>query len=520
MHALLIFFIILWLAPTSGMGVGGDVAPHYRVPLLEPALKTMLFNSIEFLFFLPLVFLVYWGLWRRVLWQNVFIVCASYVFYGWWSVKFLLLITITIGLSYISGLAIERLPGRGRFTAAWWVSLGNIVVNVGILCVYKYFDFFSRAFAQLAANFGWQPGPVTLGLVLPVGISFYTFQAISYSVDVYRGQVAATRNIPAFFAYLCFFPQLVAGPIERARNLLLQFLKPRTFDYGEAVAGMRQMLWGLFKKIVLADGCGMIVETNIARVDVMGGGELAWTALVFTFQIYGDFSGYSDIAIGCARLLGIRLSRNFNVPFFSRNLAEFWRRWHITLNEWFVHYVYIPLGGNRHGRAAMLRNLMLVFVLSGLWHGAGASFIVWGVYNGVIVCLLVLLGMAGKKEPVAHGRLWPRVGEFFAMAATFVIVTVGFIPFFTRSSTITWHWLMGMATRPSVFVPSNHLMLVGAIVFVLAVEWCTRYRRFGLDLSEKGVMSHTWVRWAAYLGIIFWIMIGASPAKQFQYFQF
>ena len=303
----------------------------------------MLFNSFEYLLFLPIVFLLYWfafdyairGCKRQLLWQNLFVVVTSYIFYGWWDWRFLILIAITTILSFLSGIGIERASTQRGKKA---VMIANIVVNLGILGMYKYYDFFAREFAEL---FGIESDFLLLHLILPVGISFYTFQALSYSIDVYRKQIQPTHDIVAFTAFLSFFPQLVAGPIERATNLLPQFQKKRTFDYAQAVDGMRQILWGLFKKIVVADNCATYVDTVFADISNQSGSTLVLAAVLFTFQIYGDFSGYSDIAIGTAKLFGIKLMRNFNVPYFSRDIAEFWRRWHISLTTWFRDYVYI-----------------------------------------------------------------------------------------------------------------------------------------------------------------------------------
>ena len=309
----------------------------------------MLFNSFEFLIFLPIVFLLYWfvfdyamrGCKRQLLWQNLLIVVASYIFYGWWDWRFLVLIAITTVLSFLSGIGVEKAPTQRGKKA---VMIANVVVNLGILGVYKYYDFFATQFAEL---FGLESDFLLLHLILPVGISFYTFQALSYSIDVYRKQIEPTHDIVAFTAFLSFFPQLVAGPIERATNLLPQFQRKRTFDYAQAVDGMRQILWGLFKKIVVADNCATYVDQVFADLGSHSGSTLLLAAVLFTFQIYGDFSGYSDIAIGTAKLFGIKLMRNFNVPYFSRDIAEFWRRWHISLTTWFRDYVYIPLGGSR-----------------------------------------------------------------------------------------------------------------------------------------------------------------------------
>ena len=334
----------------------------------------MLFNSVEFLFFLPVVFLLYWLVFKKLRWQNLFIVAASYVFYGWWNWRFLGLIFLASATAYVCGLLIERFGEKRRRAAKWTVGL-SLAVSLGILGTYKYFNFFASNLKAILESIGLHPDWVTLELVLPVGISFYTFQAVGYVIDVYRGRVAACRNVVDFFAFLSFFPQLVAGPIERAPNLLPQFLAPRRFDYRQAVDGMRQMLWGFFKKMAVADSCASSVDYIFSHYTEVGGINLLAGAVLFSFQMYGDFSGYSDIALGSAKLFGIRLMQNFNFPYFSRSIAEFWSRWHISLSTWFRDYVYIPLGGNRHGKSATIRNTIIVFMVSGFWHGADWTFI-------------------------------------------------------------------------------------------------------------------------------------------------
>ena len=346
----------------------------------------MLFNSIEFLIFLPLVFFGYWFAFKSLRWQNLFVVAVSYLFYGWWDWRFLLLIAFTSLCSYASGLLIGRFRkrrGGERWSRA--VNAGNILLNLTILGVFKYYDFFAASFAELFGIADYDS--LLLRIILPVGISFYTFQALSYSIDVYREKLAPTRDIVAFFAFISFFPQLVAGPIERATNLLPQFLRPRTFDTAQAVDGLRQALWGFFKKIVVADNCAILANGIFDNYENLSGGALVIGAVAFSFQIYGDFSGYSDIAIGLSELFGIRMKENFNFPYLSRSITEFWRRWHISLGTWFREYLYIPLGGNRKGRGRTLLNLFAVFLVTGIWHGAGYNYILWGVINGVMIVL-------------------------------------------------------------------------------------------------------------------------------------
>ena len=366
----------------------------------------MLFNSFEFLFFLPIVFLLYWFVFKPRKWQNFLVVVASYVFYGWWDWRFLILIAFTSLCSFVSGLLIERIQrnGGGKKSLSF-ISGANIFINLLILGIFKYYNFFAENLSALFAGIGYEVDWATLNIVLPVGISFYTFQALSYSIDVYRGRIGASHDVIEFFAYISFFPQLVAGPIERATNLLPQFQKDRRFDYSAAVDGCRQMLWGFFKKIVIADNLAFVVNHYWSKFAEYNGLSLFVLAVLFAFQIYCDFSGYSDIAIGCARLFGIDLKRNFNVPYLSRNLSEFWRRWHISLMTWFRDYVYFPLGGSRVAKWKIVRNTFIVFLISGLWHGANWTFVCWGVYQAVIISFYIILGINTKTNEIASCSL-------------------------------------------------------------------------------------------------------------------
>lgn len=384
----------------------------------------MLFNSIEYAIFLPIVFLIYWAIGYakisdslKLRLQNALVIVASYIFYGMWDWRFLFLIALTSFCSWGSGLLIEKSAKR-KF---WLIS--NIVFNIGMLAVFKYYDFFVSEFGQL---FGLNTNGLLICIILPVGISFYTFQALSYSIDVYRGNIQPTRDVLAFFAFISFFPQLVAGPIERATNLLPQFLQNRTFRYEQGVDGLRQILWGLFKKIVIADTCAMYVDQVWNTYDTQTGSTLFFAAILFTFQIYGDFSGYSDIAIGTAKLFDIKLMRNFNYPYFSRDIAEFWRRWHISLTTWFRDYVYIPMGGSRGSKWMIVRNTFVIFLLSGFWHGANWTFIAWGIYHAALFLPLILFGQNRKFiNHVAEGRLLPTGKEVLLMMMTFLLVCIG-----------------------------------------------------------------------------------------------
>ena len=482
----------------------------------------MLFNSIQFAIFLPIVFLLYWFVFDRFIskskWQlrlqNAFVVVASYVFYGWWDWRFLLLIAFTSFCSWGSGLLIGKAESRKKAKAWMWL---NIILNLGILATFKYCDFFVTEFAQL---FHISTEGLLLKVILPVGISFYTFQALSYSIDVYRGKIEPTKDIVAFFAFISFFPQLVAGPIERATNLLPQFLKKREFNYDTAVDGMRQILWGLFKKIVVADNCAVYVNQVFSTYTEQSGSTLLLAAIFFTFQIYGDFSGYSDIAIGTAKLFGIKLMRNFNVPYFSRDIAEFWRRWHISLTTWFRDYVYIPLGGSRVSKAKVIRNTFIIFLLSGFWHGANWTFIAWGAYHALLFLPLILLGKNRKHtDMVASGRVLPSLKEFGQMLLTFFFTVIGWIIFRADSIGQAWEYLQGICSMSLFAMPviSGYNSLLLSIVVMIVVEWLQRDRQFCLDLS---FVKKWYLRWLVYLVLLLVIFAFGGHTVNFIYFQF
>ena len=480
----------------------------------------MLFNSFEFLFFLPIVFLFYWFVFKRLKWQNLFLVIASYVFYGWWDWRFLILIALTTFFSYISGRLIVQYEGRRKIQKA--VSGTNIILNLSILGVFKYYNFFAENFAVLFRNIGWQVDWVTLDILLPVGISFYTFQALSYSIGVYQKKLPVCKDIIAFFAYISFFPQLVAGPIERATNLLPQFYKSRTFDYAQAVDGCRQMLWGFFKKIVVADNCAEAANVIWGDYSNQSGFTLLLGGFFFTFQIYGDFSGYSDIAIGTARLFGINLMRNFNFPYFSRDIAEFWRRWHISLTTWFRDYIYIPLGGSRCVRWKVMRNTLIIFLVSGFWHGANWTFITWGAYHALLFFPLMLWGKNRKyTNSVAAGRFLPSVKEFGQMLFTFLLALIGWIIFRAENIGQAWDYLGRMCSSSLLDISirwGKSALLY--IVLLVIVEWFQRDKQHALQITGKGILLYTPVRWIIYFTIILFVLLFAGGQTDFIYFQF
>lgn len=492
----------------------------------------MLFNSIEFVVFLPIVFVLYWFCCNRNLrLQNLLVVAASYVFYGWWDWRFLVLIAITSMCSWISGIlmykidnirpvngdqfAINKMVGRKRR----FVAAANIVLNISILATFKYYDFFIIEFAKL---FHLSADGLLLNLMLPVGISFYTFQALSYSIDVYHRKIEPTHDVIAFFAYISFFPQLVAGPIERATNLLPQFLKKREFDYAIAVEGAWQILWGFFKKIVIADNCALIVNQIFESYGSQNASVLLLGAILFSFQIYGDFSGYSDIAIGVSKLFGIKLMRNFYAPYFSRDIAEFWRRWHISLNTWFRDYVYIPLGGSRTTKIKVIRNVFVIFLLSGFWHGANWTFIAWGAYHAILFLPLIMFNRNRKYiNEAAEKKHLPSPVEILQMFATFFMVTIGWVIF--RSETIgdAIAYIRGIFDKsilefptlpnPDIIYNGYGIMLL-LIVLVLVVDW--------INYKRIRVFKYRWVKVAfAYILLFIIAYYGGQPQK-FIYFQF
>ena len=485
----------------------------------------MLFNSIEFLVFLPVVFLLYWFVFQKREWQNLLIVAASYVFYGWWDWRFLFLIAFTSLCSFYSGVLIEQFEGsksRQRMVCTL-----NLVLNFLILGVFKYYNFFADSLARLIWNlFHYQLDWVTLNVILPVGISFYTFQALSYTIDVYRKDVPVTKNIIEFCAFISFFPQLVAGPIERAKNLLPQFQRDRHFDYEQAVDGCRQMLWGFFKKVVIADSCATDLNPLWNSYADFSGINLWLLALLFTFQIYCDFSGYSDIAIGCSRLFGIRLLSNFNYPYLSRSIPEFWRRWHISLMTWFRDYVYIPLGGSRCAQWKVIRNTFIVFGVSGLWHGANWTFVDWGLYHGTLIVLYKLLHVNTKdKDILAAGRRLPSLKELSRVVVTFGLAVVGWVIFRAENISQAWDFVSRMfLTAFDDFHPRlGSISTFMAILLLIVVEYLQRDKVHVLQFSSGNRwFRYAVARWTVYLAMlvaIFYFYFN-TVSQEFIYFQF
>ncbi len=481
----------------------------------------MLFNSIDFALFLPIVLLLYWTVFARSLRvQNAFLLFASAVFYGWWDPRYLTLVFISAAIDWSVGLQLDRTGGSGR--RKWLLAL-SMAANLGMLGFFKYYDFFATNFNEAFQFLGAPISLRTLNVVLPVGISFYTFQTMSYTIDVYRRQIPATRDPVAFGAYVLFFPQLVAGPIERASALMPQFKRPRPFNEALAHDGLKQILWGLFKKVVVADSCALYVDKMYAQPDLMSGSTLLLATVLFAFQIYGDFSGYSDIAIGTARLFGFDLMRNFAFPYFSRDMAEFWRRWHISLSTWFRDYLYIPLGGSRGSKGMQVRNSIIVFVVSGFWHGASWNFLIWGLLNGLYFLPLTLSNNNRRHlGTVAEGRLLPSIREATAMLGTFALACIAWVFFRARTLQQAVDVYAGFLSPDLFSLPDlGPQELFGAGVGVgvmLLMEWLARDRQHALQLGD-GVPR--WLRWAIGYGIIA-LIVRFAPITEasFIYFQF
>lgn len=475
----------------------------------------MQFNSIEFGVFLIIVFLMYWFvLIKNLRLRNVFILIASYVFYGWWDWRFLSLIFISSITDYVLGLklyATENERIRKLLLGA------SLLVNIGILGFFKYYGFFVDTFNNAFRGFGIALDTSSLQLILPIGISFYTFQTLSYTIDIYRKQLEPTKDIIQFFAFVSFFPQLVAGPIERARNLLPQFKEKKDFEYAQARDGLRQILWGLFKKIVVADTCAVHVDYIFANYNYLPASVLVLGAVYFAFQIYGDFSGYSDIAIGTARLFGFSLMRNFALPYFSRDIAEFWRRWHISLSTWFRDYLYIPLGGSYGNRMKHIANILITFTVSGFWHGANWTFIFWGFLNGVYYIPLILLNkQKAHTGIVAQESHFPSLHEMLNIGMTFSFILIAWIFFRAESVNHGVNYLKNIFSNSLFVLPMEEGRDFVIILAFVIIEWFQRKRQHCLQIEGWPVVA----RWFTYYILIYLILHYWAGEQEFIYFQF
>lgn len=477
----------------------------------------MLFNSIDFAIFLPIVFILYWFVvGKNLKLQNILILLASYVFYGWWDWRFLSLLLFSTAVDYTIGLQLEKRSNVNHRKQLLFLSLA---VNLGLLGFFKYYNFFIDNFTTAFTFFGGTIQSNTLSIILPVGISFYTFQTLSYTIDIYRRKIEPTKDFLGFAAFVSFFPQLVAGPIERASNLLPQFYKKRVFDKNESIIGVKQIIWGLFKKIVIADNCAQFANEIFANHNQFSSATLILGVIYFSFQIYCDFSGYSDIAIGTARLFNFKLMVNFRYPYFSRDIAEFWRRWHISLTTWFRDYVYIPLGGSKVSRNKQIRNVFIVFIVSGFWHGANWTFIAWGAINALFfIPLLLSKRNRNNTNTVANNRFLPSFREASSLFITYGIVLVGWIFFRAASIKDAIEYIRGILkwdfSMEMLNIERFSFELIPLILILLGIEWFSRNKEFPLFSAKPNYLKVSLI-------ILMILMFGSfSIPQDFIYFQF
>lgn len=481
----------------------------------------MLFNSIDFVVFFPIVFLLYWfatkGDIKR---QNILLLIASYFFYACWDYRFLFLLIFSTLLDYFTGLKMG--DAKNQRTKKFWFWL-SICVNLGFLGIFKYFNFFASSFSDALSLVGIRANFWTLNVILPVGISFYTFHGLSYVIDIYNSKIKPEKNFIDYSLFVSFFPLLVAGPIERATHLLPQIKQKRTFDYSKAIDGLRQILWGLFKKIVIADNCAEYANMAFNHSADHTGSTLVLGALMFTFQIYCDFSGYSDIALGTARLLGIELLRNFAFPYFSRDIAEFWRRWHISLSSWFRDYLYIPLGGSKGGTWMKVRNTFIIFLVSGFWHGANWTFILWGLLNALYIMPSILFNTnRNNLDIVARGKYFPSIKEFLSIILTFCLTVFAWIFFRSESVHAAFNYLQGIFSATLFSVPEKmNIDLIFILIIFVIIEWLQRTRVHALQF-EPGYSPFKFYSIVLLNSIVIWAILlwGVFGNKSFIYFQF
>jgi D-alanyl-lipoteichoic acid acyltransferase DltB (MBOAT superfamily) len=456
---------------------------------------------------------LYWLVFSKSLrWQNVLVLVASYFFYGWWSWKFMVLLGISTFLDYIYGFAVAS-PNRKKAKLFLWLSVIN---NLGLLGVFKYYNFFAIEFQQAVALLGLHTSPVLLHVAIPIGISFYTFHGMSYVFDIYRDKQKPVRNFADYAVFVSFFPLLVAGPIERANHLLPQIQKKRFFDHAQAVEGCRLILWGLFKKVVIADSLAGIVDSIFHNYQHESGVSLIIGAIAFSFQIYGDFSGYSDIALGTAKLFGFELLSNFRFPYFSRDVAEFWRRWHISLSSWFRDYLYIPLGGSKEGKLKAVRNTFIIFLVSGFWHGASWNFIAWGFIHACAFLPLLLLNRNQKhaSDVVAQNRRYPTGKELLKMGSTFAFVTFAWVFFRAKDMKEALGYLKRAVTN---YKHPQDLLLYGNVFYyiipLILGDWWLRRDERNLKVPQKG-------KSIIYMALAVLVLFYFGKKTNFIYFQF
>lgn len=479
----------------------------------------MLFNSVNFLLFLPVVFFLYWFVAKgNHKWQNLLLLVSSYFFYACWDYRFLFLLMFSTVLDYSTGIKMAEAKTESGKKFWFWLS---VVINLSFLGVFKYYNFFAESLADAMSAVGFQVNFATLEVILPVGISFYTFHGLSYVIDIYKDRIKPEKNFVDYSVFVSFFPLLVAGPIERATHLLPQIQRKREFNYANAVDGLRQILWGLFKKMVIADNCAQYANMVFNNSGEYSGSTHIVAAIFFAFQIYGDFSGYSDIALGTARLFGVELLRNFAFPYFSRDIAEFWRRWHISLSTWFRDYLYIPLGGSKGGNWMRIRNTFIIFIVSGFWHGANWTFIAWGFLNALFIMPSILVkSNRNNLDIVAQGRLFANFREVGAILLTFSLTVFAWI--FFRANTLgdAFHFI-GEIFSASTFTKPEKIenVLVWLILAFVMVEWLGREQQYAI--ARLGFKWPRILRVSFYMYLVFAILwFRTNDEVQFIYFQF
>jgi alginate O-acetyltransferase complex protein AlgI len=477
----------------------------------------MLFNSINFVLFLPFVFLMFWFLSNgKIKIQNYILLISSYYFYSCWDVRFLILLIFSTFIDYISGIKISRVFGQRK--KIWFYI--SIIINIGFLGFFKYYNFFIESFQETLHQLGVNFNPWTLKIILPVGISFYTFHGLSYVIDIYKGRIKPEYNFINYSVFVSFFPLLVAGPIERASHLLPQIKKIKVFDYSMAYVGLKQILWGLFKKVVIADQCSEYANLIFTNYSDYSGSTLYIGAMFFTFQIYGDFSGYSDIALGSAKLFGINLLKNFSFPYFSRDIPEFWRRWHISLSSWFRDYLYIPLGGSKVNILKKIRNIFIIFIVSGFWHGANWTFIFWGALNAFFMLPYILFNSNRTNiKIVALGKNTPSFREVFSILFTFNLIICLWI-FFRAYNLNHAFQILSIIFSPTFFtlptvLPIELFLLI--IIFIF-IEWLGRESDFAIEKIDYNVFKI--FKWMFYYLIVFMVIYYSGSEQKFIYFQF
>lgn len=473
----------------------------------------MIFNSLDYALFLPIVFFLYWFVFKSNLkTQNTFLLLVSYFFYACWSWKFLILILISTFINYYFGRKIAKTTIGSK--AFLWT---GISLNLLILGYFKYYNFFIDNFISVFRLFGSELHSTPLKIILPIGISFYTFQGIAYLADIYKKEIKPSDSWLSFSLFITFFPQLVAGPIERASNLLTQIDKKRFFDYTQAVTGLKLIALGLFEKMVVADNCAVIVDAVYSDISNQSGSTLFFTSILFSFQIYGDFCGYSHIAIGSANLLGFNLTKNFNYPYLAKNIADFWRRWHISFSYWLRDYIYFPLGGSRKGEYTKIRNLTIVFLFSGIWHGADWTFVIYGAIHALLYIMFIYYRKWTKNIRLFSSKITDALYDFIAIVSTFIILTLARVFFRAENYSESIEYFKQMFSETLFEKPNMSRFFIVLLFGFLFLEWLRKDKEHLLEISD---IKSKPIRYGIYLGVMFMIFVYSGSNQSFIYFQF